>query len=198
MPYLSVKINLGNLYIFQSHKVFFFFKLQSVDLVSKHHNFHKLGTNPVHNKCAPLRLFPWCIVAFWHRANDCFLSKYGLSLHRHQRRPMGVEDMAGQISSLSKKLYSEVSNSRHQAMWEFSFRHRTRSRDNHKWALLCLTFIIRVVKSNQILNNRQNIDIILLHSNTCLVRGIYETPFNKIHNDKIKTLILLGSNKLNI
>jgi len=29
---------------------------------------------------------------------------------------MGMEDMAGQISSLSKKLYSEVSNTWHQAM----------------------------------------------------------------------------------
>lgn len=56
----------------------------------------------------------------------------------------------------------------------------------------------KVVKSNQILNNRQNIDIILLHSNTCLVTGIFEMPFNKINNDKIKTLTFSCSSRLNI
>lgn len=55
-----------------------------VALVSKHQNFHKLGKNPVGNKGTPMRLFPWCIVAFWHMTNDCFLSKYGLSPYGEQ------------------------------------------------------------------------------------------------------------------
>lgn len=101
--YLSVKINLSNLYIFQSH--IFFMTVVLIWFPNIRISISWDQTKQVY----PFETVPMMYCGFL--GNYCFLSKYGLSTHRHQRCPKGMEDMAGQISSLSKMLYRAAFNS---------------------------------------------------------------------------------------